>query len=192
MRWRLGFVTGLLTVALGIPYGAAGQKCSLSATIGIAAPTHGVDFGSGIDSPLFIGGYSGLGFACGSTSARVGLDFEGYSLNSSGHQLLASAGGGVGISGLLGRVEREFPLGDGARAPWIAVDGRAGPIEFRATRSRSTGVAAGAGVRFGLWFARPWSVFLHLGIRVNRISLDTGRTRMVTALPVGVGVRFDP
>lgn len=192
MKRRLGLVTGFLAVAAGIPHGAAGQTCTLSATIGMAVPTHGMDLGSGMDSPLFIGGYSGLGFACGSTSARVGLDFEGYALSYSGHQLWSSSGNRVGISGLLGRVEREFPLGDGARAPWIVVVGRAGPIEYRARSSRHTGVAAGAGVRLGLRFARPWSVFLHLGIRTNRIPLDTGRTQMVTALPMGVGVRFDP
>ena len=193
MKRKLGLVAGFLAVvvAAGIPPGAAGQTCTLSATLGMAAPTHGLDRGSGMDSPLFIGEYSGLGFACGSTSARVGLNFEGYALSYFGHQLWSSSGG-VGISGLLGRVEFEFPLGDGARAPWIVVDGRAGPIEFRASGSRHTGVAVGAGVKFGLRFARPWSVFLHLGIRTNRIPLDTGRTQMVTALPMGVGVRFNP
>ena len=157
----------------------------------MAVPTHGMDRGSGMDSPLFIGEHYGLGFACGSTSTRVGLDAEGYVLSYFSHQLWSTSGG-VGISSLLGRVEREFRLGDGAGAPWIVVDGRVGRIEFRSGGSRHTGVAAGAGVGFGLRFARPWSVFLHLGIRTNRVPGETGRTQLVTALPLGVGVRFNP
>ena len=144
-----------------------------------------------MDSPLFIGEHYGLGFACGSTSARVGLDVEGYTLSYISHQLWSTSGG-VGISGLLGRVEREFPLGNGPLAPWIVVNGRVGRVEFRSGGSPRTGVAAGAGVQFGLRFARPWSVFIHLGIRTNRVPLETEGIRMVTALPMGVGVRFNP
>lgn len=191
MKRSLGFVTGLLAVAVGIPPGAAAQTCTLSATTGMAVPTHGMDRGSGMDSPLFIGEHYGLGFACGSMSIRVGLDVEGYTLSYLSHRLWSTSGG-VGISGLLGRVEREFALGGGAGAPWIVVSGRAGRMEFRSGGSRHTGVAAGAGVQFGLPFARPWSVFLHLGIKTNRVPRETGGIRMVTALPMGVGVRFNP
>ena len=192
MKRRLGFVTGFLAVAVaGIPPGAAAQTCTLSATTGMAVPTHGMDRGSGMDSPLFIGEHYGLGFACGSTAIRVGLDVEGYTLSYLSHRLWSTSGG-VGISGLLGRVEREFALGNGPRAPWIAVGGRVGRMEFRSGRSRHTGVAAGAGVQFGLRFARPWSVLLDLGIRTNRVPRETGGIRMVTALPMGVGVRFNP
>lgn len=160
MKRRLGFVTGFLAVAVAsMPPGAAAQTCTLSATTGMAVPAHGMDLGSGMDSPLFIGEHYGLGFACGSTSIRV---------------------------------EREFALGGGAGAPWIVVSGRAGRMEFRSGGSRHTGVAAGAGVQFGLRFARPWSVLLHLGIKTNRLPRETGGIRMVTALPMGVGVRFNP
>ncbi len=131
---------------------------------GMAVPTHGMDLGSGMDSPLFIGEHYGLGFACGSTSTRVGLDVEAYVLSYYSHQLWSTSGG-VDISGLLGRVEREFALGNGPRAPWIVVSGRVGRMEFRSRGSRHAGVAAGAGVQFGLRFARPWSVLLHLGTK---------------------------
>lgn len=186
MKRRLGFVTGFLAVAVAsIPPGAAAQTCTLSATTGMAVPTHGMD------SPLFIGEHYGLGFACGSTSTRVGLDVEAYVLSDFSHQLWSTSSG-VDISGLLGRVEREFALGNGPRAPWIAVNGRVGRMEFRSGGSRHTGVAAGAGVQFGLRFARPWSVLVHLGIRTNRVPRETGGIQLVTALPMGVGVRFNP
>ena len=180
--------------------GAAAQECAVALSGGGAFPV-----AYNVDRRLPRAGFVGLDFGCEIGKLRVGmiLDQHGKSQHAALFFNDLSA-----TDGLLGRVGREFAIGEATRAPWLEAAVMAGPtwteeVSVPAldppppSRYANPGFAAGAAVRFGLRLVRAVSLFLESGVRYNRVgvrptgvNIPVDKFEWMMTIPLGVGVRW--